>query len=66
MNQEDISKETEQQNLPGTCEQYPNWRRKMKFAVEQLRTDKLAVDCTAMVRHWLGQSGRYNVPRNEP
>jgi 4-alpha-glucanotransferase len=34
VNQEDLTGETEQQNLPGSTWQYPNWRRKMKIAVE--------------------------------
>ena len=34
INQEDLTGETEQQNLPGSTWQYPNWRRKMKVAVE--------------------------------
>ena len=36
INQEDLTGETEQQNLPGSTWQYPNWRRKMKVAVEEL------------------------------
>ena len=36
LNQEDLLKETEQQNLPGSTSQYPNWRRKMKIPVEDL------------------------------
>jgi 4-alpha-glucanotransferase len=39
INQEDLTKELSQQNLPGTTWQYPNWGRKMRFTVEQLRTD---------------------------
>lgn len=35
VNQEDLTGETEQQNLPGSTWQYPNWRRKMKIQVEQ-------------------------------
>jgi 4-alpha-glucanotransferase len=34
VNQEDLTGETEQQNLPGSTWQYPNWRRKMKIPVE--------------------------------
>jgi 4-alpha-glucanotransferase len=37
LNQEDLTGETEQQNLPGSTWQYPNWRRKMKVAVEDCR-----------------------------
>jgi 4-alpha-glucanotransferase len=36
VNQEDLTGEVEQQNLPGTTWQHPNWRRKMKVAVEDL------------------------------
>ena len=36
INQEDLTKETAQQNLPGTTWQYPNWGRKMRFTLEQL------------------------------
>ncbi len=44
INQEDLSGETEQQNLPGSTWQYPNWRRKMRLTVEQLAplADKFA------------------------
>ena len=38
VNQEDLTGETEQQNLPGSTWQHPNWRRKMKVAVEDLGT----------------------------
>ena len=34
VNQEDLTGEPEQQNLPGSTWQHPNWRRKMKVAVE--------------------------------
>lgn len=34
VNQEDLSGEPLQQNLPGSTWQYPNWRRKMKVPVE--------------------------------
>jgi 4-alpha-glucanotransferase len=36
VNQEDLSGETEQQNLPGSTWQYPNWRRKMLVTVENI------------------------------
>ena len=58
LNEEDLTKETAQQNLPGTTWQYPNWGRKAKFTVEQLRSDPQALAFTAMARHWLAQSGR--------
>ncbi len=35
VNQEDLTGEEYQQNLPGSTWQYPNWRRKMKIPVEE-------------------------------
>ena len=58
VNQEDLTKELHQQNLPGTTWQYPNWSRKMKYTVEELRTHQTARDFTAMFRHWLERTGR--------
>jgi len=58
INQEDLTKETAQQNLPGTTWQYPNWGRKMRFTVEQLRADVEAGGFTAMFRNWIAHSGR--------
>jgi 4-alpha-glucanotransferase len=60
INQEDLTKETAQQNLPGTTWQYPNWGRKMRFTVEQLRNDEEARNFTAMFRNWIVRSGREN------
>jgi 4-alpha-glucanotransferase/(1->4)-alpha-D-glucan 1-alpha-D-glucosylmutase len=36
INQEDLTGETLQQNLPGSTSQYPNWKRKMRVGVEDL------------------------------
>lgn len=58
LNQEDLTKEVDQQNLPATTHQYPNWRRKMKYSVEQLHGDTHALDFAQMLRHWLTRSGR--------
>ena len=63
VNQEDLTKEIHQQNLPGTTWQYPNWSRKMRFTVEQLSTEKAARDFTAMFRHWLIRTGRMAASR---
>ena len=60
LNQEDLLKETEQQNLPGSTAEYPNWRRKMKCTVEQLQ-DSVEVEAfTRMFRSWLERTGRLN------
>jgi 4-alpha-glucanotransferase len=58
VNQEDLTKETEQQNLPGSTWQYPNWRRKMKFSVEELKVSAQAQDFAAMFHGWLERTGR--------
>ncbi|HYP15195.1 MAG TPA: 4-alpha-glucanotransferase [Bryobacteraceae bacterium] len=64
LNQEDLFKDPEQQNLPGTTEQYPNWRHKMRYSVEELRRDPTAVGCTEMFRNWLMRTGRLNRVEN--
>ena len=58
LNQEDLTKETEQQNLPGTTHQYPNWRRKMRYSLEELETSETVHHFAEMFRHWLEKSGR--------
>jgi len=58
LNQEDLTKEPDQQNLPGTTHQYPNWRRKMRFSIEDLRQSDQARDFAAMLRHWLDKQNR--------
>jgi len=60
INQEDLAKQTSQQNLPGTTWQYPNWSRKMHFSLEELRSDKQATDFVSMFRDWLRKTGRSN------
>jgi 4-alpha-glucanotransferase len=62
INQEDLTKELDQQNLPGTTWQYPNWGRKMRFSIEQLRSDAQARGFTAMFANWIIKSGRRNQP----
>ncbi len=60
INQEDITGEPDQQNLPGTTWQYPNWRRKMRFSIERLRSDPEAQSLAATFREWIAESGRTN------
>jgi len=57
LNQEDLTKETEQQNLPGSTAEYPNWQRKMKANVEALRSPAHQ-PYTAMFVSQLRNSGR--------
>ncbi len=58
VNQEDLIKQLDQQNLPGSTWQYPNWQRKMAYGVEDLRQDPLVRGCAAMLRRWLKETGR--------
>jgi 4-alpha-glucanotransferase len=60
VNQEDLTKETAQQNLPGTTWQYPNWARKMRYTVEELTSHSVARDYTAMFRNWMHRTDRIN------
>jgi 4-alpha-glucanotransferase len=60
INQEDLTKETAQQNLPATTWQYPNWGRKMRFTIEELHTVREARDFNLMLRNWIDRTGRSN------
>lgn len=57
LNQEDFTKESEQQNLPGSTAQYPNWQRKMRVTIEDLRS-RACRPYSAMFRDQLTRSGR--------
>jgi 4-alpha-glucanotransferase len=61
INQEDVTKEVHQQNLPGSTWQYPNWGRKMRYTVEELRGPE-AAGYTRMFADWIQQTGRQNDP----
>jgi 4-alpha-glucanotransferase len=60
VNQEDLTKEIAQQNLPATTWQYPNWSHKMKYTLEELRTAPVPRDFVTMFRNWLVRAGRVN------
>ena len=60
LNQEDLLKETEQQNLPGSTSEYPNWRRKMRCTVEELWESPEVQAFTRMFRVWMERTGRIN------
>ena len=60
VNQEDLTKEIAQQNLPGTTWQYPNWSRKMHFRIDELYSARQATDFVRMFRNWIERSGRGN------
>lgn len=56
LNQEDLTKETEQQNLPGSTSEYPNWQRKMRAPIKDLRSGWAPF--ANMFRAQLEQNGR--------
>ena len=58
LNQEDLFKQTEQQNLPGTTSEYPNWRRKMRYSVDELAANEFTRNCARMYRGWIEKMGR--------
>jgi 4-alpha-glucanotransferase len=58
LNQEDLFLDPDQQNLPGTTTQYPNWKRKMRFTLEQLNEDPVAREMAGRYREWIRRSGR--------
>ncbi len=60
LSEEDLTKRDDQQNLPGTTEQYPNWRHKTRFTVEEFRENPLARDFSRMYRDWLARTDRLN------
>jgi 4-alpha-glucanotransferase len=60
LNQEDLLKQTEQPNLPGTTVEYPNWRHKMDCTVEELWSRPEIQAFTRMFRSWLERAGRLN------
>ncbi len=57
LNQEDFTKETNQQNLPGSTAQYPNWQRKMRARVEELTASSLK-PYSEMFAHHLRRTNR--------
>ncbi len=57
LNQEDFTKETDQQNLPGSTAQYPNWQRKMRLSIEEL-SSTAASPYSNMFNHHLTRTAR--------
>ncbi len=57
--EEDLMKQPDQQNLPGTTAEYPNWRHKTLYPIEEWGQG-IALDYAHMYRGWLNVSGRLN------
>jgi 4-alpha-glucanotransferase len=66
VSQEDLLRDTRQQNVPGTIAEYPSWSMKMAYTLEELREDKHAGECARMFRRWVTRTGRgSSVPTEE-
>jgi len=61
LNEEDLMKQPDQQNLPGTTDEYPNWGHKTRFTIEELE-ESPAFDFAQMYSGWLNVTGRRNSP----
>jgi 4-alpha-glucanotransferase len=46
----DVIAETRQPNLPGTIDDYPNWRLPLPVTLEELKADPRVTDITAAFR----------------
>jgi 4-alpha-glucanotransferase len=46
----DVIAETRQPNLPGTVDEYPNWRLPLPVTLEQLKADPRVAEVTAAFR----------------
>ncbi len=58
LSQEDLFKEKEQMNLPGTLTEHPNWSRKMRYSLEELRDLPEAQKVAALYRDLIAKSDR--------
>ncbi len=56
--QEDLFKEKEQMNLPGTVTEHPNWSRKMRYSLEELWNLPEAQKAAALYRDLVLEAGR--------
>ena len=54
---EEIFGASSQQNLPGTTSQYPNWRRKLPWTVEEMRQSPAGARLAARLRQYRGGGG---------
>ena len=50
LNLEDLWLETQPQNVPGTSHERPNWRRRMKYTLDEIRKDSTVQELLDMIR----------------
>lgn len=58
ISQEDLFKDTRQQNVPGTVAEHCNWSTKMQYALEELWQDPEVETCVRVFRQWISTTGR--------
>ena len=58
LSQEDLFRDTRQQNLPGTVSAYPNWSTKMSYTLEELWQDPEVEKRVRVFRDWIASTGR--------
>ena len=51
VNLEDLWLETEAQNVPGTTSERPNWRRRLKFTLAELRSQPEVNAVLSVIEH---------------
>jgi 4-alpha-glucanotransferase len=56
--QEDLFKARDQQNVPGTVTERPNWVWRMPYTIEELESSPAVLDFAAMYRGWVERTGR--------
>jgi 4-alpha-glucanotransferase len=60
VNLEDLWLETRPQNIPGTSEEHPNWRRKARYGIEELRRNPEVIDVLQEIDHSRNRRGGDN------
>ena len=62
VSQEDLFRDSRQQNLPGTVLEYPNWSTKMNYTLEELGQDSEVEKYVRVFRDWIDRTGRGMLP----
>ena len=63
---DDIAGRVNQQNLPGTIDQYPNWRQTAPFAVADIRKSPAFAQLGAEMRRNGRSNACANITENSP
>jgi len=58
ISQEDLFRDTRQQNVPGTVTEHPNWSTKMHYTLEELWQDPEVEKSVRVFRHWISTTNR--------